>query len=250
MLDDPRFDSYSSYIMDSYVHFVEGAGGRVVPLILGEPEEVTLDKLSKLNGVLFPGGDGEYYEFGNFIYDRVKEYNDEGVFYPLWGTCLGYEYISAYAAEDGWEVVDEFFIDSDSLALEFVRDPRDTKMFGWLGDQAFFFEDHELAYNSHFNGISPDSFETDRGLKEMFDVVSVSYLPDDGRPFVAAIEARDYPFYGTQYHPEMTYETWEDYPGGDYRVNHSWLSIDMNHHFGRYFNFLVRHNTNYFGNFS
>ena len=58
MKEDPRFDGYNSYLMDSYIHFIESAGARVVPLVLGEPESITLDKLSKLNGVLFPGGDG------------------------------------------------------------------------------------------------------------------------------------------------------------------------------------------------
>jgi len=57
-------------------------------LILNEPKEVTLDKLSKLNGVLFPGGDGDYYDFGNFIYQAIKEYNDNGTYYPMWGTCF------------------------------------------------------------------------------------------------------------------------------------------------------------------
>eukprot|EP00349_Pseudokeronopsis_sp_Brazil_P008660 CAMPEP_0202965632 /NCGR_PEP_ID=MMETSP1396-20130829/9539_1 /ASSEMBLY_ACC=CAM_ASM_000872 /TAXON_ID= /ORGANISM="Pseudokeronopsis sp., Strain Brazil" /LENGTH=183 /DNA_ID=CAMNT_0049688405 /DNA_START=218 /DNA_END=769 /DNA_ORIENTATION=+ len=183
--------------MDSYVHFVEGQGGRVIPLILGEPEEVTREKLSKLNGVLFPGGDGDYYEFGRFIYQEIKKYNDEGVFYPLWGTCLGYEYMSSYAADEGWDIVGDFFIDSSSLELEFLKDPRDSRMFEWLGDSAFFFEDHLLAYNSHFHGISPSFFESDQSLHETFEVLAVSYMPDDGRAFVAAVEGREYPFFAT-----------------------------------------------------
>ena len=31
-----------------------------------EPRNVTLDKLSKINGVIFPGGDGNYFEYGLF----------------------------------------------------------------------------------------------------------------------------------------------------------------------------------------
>jgi len=73
---DSRFDGYDSYLMAAYVKFVEAAGARVVPLIWGEPEEVTLDKLSKLNGVLFPGGDGDYDRFGNMIIQKLIEYND------------------------------------------------------------------------------------------------------------------------------------------------------------------------------
>jgi gamma-glutamyl hydrolase len=101
MYNDTRFDGLKSYVMTAYVQFLEAAGARVVPLVLGEPEEVTLDKLSKLNGVLFPGGDGDYLEFGRFIFNKIKEYNDNGTYYPAWGTCLGYEAFSIYAADEG-----------------------------------------------------------------------------------------------------------------------------------------------------
>ena len=75
---DSRFDGYDSYLMAAYVKFVEAAGARVVPLIWGEPEEVTIDKLSKLNGVLFPGGDNDYDAFGRMIIAKLIEYNDNG----------------------------------------------------------------------------------------------------------------------------------------------------------------------------
>jgi gamma-glutamyl hydrolase len=64
MHNDTRFDNYTTYIMATFVEFMESAGARVIPLVRGEPEEVTLDKLSKINGVLFPGGDGDYLEYG------------------------------------------------------------------------------------------------------------------------------------------------------------------------------------------
>jgi len=76
MHKDPRFDGYNSYIMTSFVNWVQAAGARVVPLIVGEPGEVTLDKLSKLNGVLFPGGDGDYMDYGRFILNKILDYND------------------------------------------------------------------------------------------------------------------------------------------------------------------------------
>jgi len=113
---------------------MEAAGARVIPLVLGEPEEVTLEKLSKLNGVLFPGGDGDYLEFGRFIFNKIKEYNDNGTYYPAWGTCLGYEAFAIYAADDGKNLLSSFPVDNASLPLKFVKDPRQTKMYNWLGD--------------------------------------------------------------------------------------------------------------------
>ena len=76
--------------MAAYVKFVEAAGARVVPLIWGEPVEVTMDKLSKLNGVLFPGGANDYNDFGRMIIGKLIEYNDRGLIYPAYGICHGF----------------------------------------------------------------------------------------------------------------------------------------------------------------
>ena len=64
MRNDSRFDNYTSYIMMSYANYVQASGARVVPLILDEEESMIDDKLSKLNGILYPGGSGGYYDFG------------------------------------------------------------------------------------------------------------------------------------------------------------------------------------------
>ena len=89
MVNDTRFAGYRSYIMQSYVDWVEASGARVVPLIKDEPEDVTRAKLSKLSGVLFPGGEGDYHDYGKLIFDTVIEINDKGTYMPIWGTCAG-----------------------------------------------------------------------------------------------------------------------------------------------------------------
>jgi len=123
---------------------------------------------------------------------------------------MGYENIVSYAADAGWDAMSAFEYDHGSLELEFTKDPRDTQMFGWFQDQAFLFEDHAMTYNSHHWGVDPQMFETDKGLKDIFEVTSVSYLPDDGRAFVASIESHKYPFFGTQFHPEKTTQIFLD----------------------------------------
>ena len=56
--------------------------------------------MSKVNGIIFPGGemyllDDErqytYYSLqAKIIYDEAKRLNDAGVYFPIWGTCLGF----------------------------------------------------------------------------------------------------------------------------------------------------------------
>ena len=56
---NPKFADYSSYIMADYAQFMEGSGARVIPIVDTETDADTLAKLSKINGVLFPGGAGD-----------------------------------------------------------------------------------------------------------------------------------------------------------------------------------------------
>eukprot|EP00349_Pseudokeronopsis_sp_Brazil_P010984 CAMPEP_0202977222 /NCGR_PEP_ID=MMETSP1396-20130829/84129_1 /ASSEMBLY_ACC=CAM_ASM_000872 /TAXON_ID= /ORGANISM="Pseudokeronopsis sp., Strain Brazil" /LENGTH=175 /DNA_ID=CAMNT_0049715943 /DNA_START=481 /DNA_END=1005 /DNA_ORIENTATION=+ len=174
----------------------------------------------------------------------------------------------SYVADGGWGVMGEYEMDHGSLALEFVVDPRDTKMYGSLGDEAFFFEDHQFTYNSHhwsinpetfetdaglgdeafffedhqftYNShhwsINPETFETDEGLKSMFHVTAISYMPEpDGRPIVASVESEKYPFFGTQFHPEKSTQVFLEDSG----IDHSWLGIRMNAVFNDYFVYLA-----------
>lgn len=196
MEKDPKLKGYKSYIMSAYVDFIQASGARVVPIDINDPREVTIEKLKKINGVFFPGGSGDYYEYGKFVYQTVKEINDNGTYLPIWGTCLGFEALVVYAAEEDIRVLDKYYIPYGSLSLEFVKDPRQTQMYGWLQDEAYFYQRKKMLYNSHHFGANPEKFETDPGLKETFEVTAVSRL-EDGSPFVASIEGKKYPFYGT-----------------------------------------------------
>ena len=90
--NDPRFDKYTSYVMSDYVQFFEGSGARVIPILSTETEEETMDKLSKINGVLFPGGAGDdlYRAKAEFIYKEAVKKNDGGEYFPLFGICMGF----------------------------------------------------------------------------------------------------------------------------------------------------------------
>lgn len=43
---DPRFEGKTSYIMQAYVHWLEAAGARVVPLIMTDDNSITDAKLA------------------------------------------------------------------------------------------------------------------------------------------------------------------------------------------------------------
>lgn len=237
LLSDSRFDGYDSYMMAAYVRWMEAAGARVVPLIMGESPDRIKDKMAKLDGVLFPGGNGDYIEFGRPIYEEILRQNDNGQYFPAMGTCLGMEALVNWASDEGESAVGDFAAHSVSLNLQFTVDPADTEMFGSMGQSAYLFESIAMTYNAHSNSTDPATFESDEGLKSMFRLTSISYEPEgEQRPFAASMESERYPIMATQFHPEKTTTMFNDDSG----INHSWTSIEMNRKFGDHFVSLAR----------
>ena len=69
--------------------------------------------------------------------------------------------------------------------------------------------------------------------------------PDTGAIFVATMEGKDLPFYGTQFHPEkvITMYNHDD-------LDHEWTSLNYNRYFADRFLEMARMNTNSCGTFA
>jgi gamma-glutamyl hydrolase len=86
-----------------YVKYLESAGLRVVPIHYALPHDEIRTIFGKVNGILFTGGtaifqepNGEmstYYQAARLLLDLTIEANDNGVYTPLFGICLGLEYL-------------------------------------------------------------------------------------------------------------------------------------------------------------
>lgn len=84
-------------------------------------------------------------------------------------------------------------------------------------------------------------FANDEQLMKMFKATSFSSDPK-GEDFVTTIEGLDYPFYGTQFHPEKQYLSFA--PGFDFK--HDEQSEVINRKFADFFVGETRKNTNGF----
>lgn len=156
--------------------------------------------MKHMDAIVMPGGNGDYEVLGKRVFDEIVRRNDAGDFFPAWGICLGYEYLVDYTSTHGWDTLEHYVIRSKSIPLEFTRDPKTTVFYGGLGDKARLFEKGNYAYNAHSWGVRPEKFTDDERLADFWDVTAISYMPNNGSepmPFVASIEAKNYPIFGT-----------------------------------------------------
>lgn len=88
-------NKYETFIAASYVKWIEAGGARVVPIWIGKDQNYYKTILSKVNGVLLPGGSvdkhkrGGYAEAADLIVEHAIELNLRGEVFPVFGIGLG-----------------------------------------------------------------------------------------------------------------------------------------------------------------
>jgi len=199
------------YIAASYVKWLESAGARSIPIPYGANEELVNEILSQVNGVLFPGGDADLPPSAKNIWKIAKERNAEpNGFFPIWGTCLGFEFLVMLQGGEDSLCVSCFNSENISLPLIFPSeaDSKDSNgvysIESWLYPTSSVREtlsSSNITMNNHHSGISPTEFINNSNLTDLFRITSTNVDPE-GKPFVSTIESIHYPIYGTQYHPE------------------------------------------------
>ena len=102
-----------SYIAASYVKALEAAGAQVIPIKYDWDDEKIKEVMEGINGLLLPGGGTElvleesdrisltnYAVAGKKLLKMAIEINDNGIHFPVWGTCLGFELMILAITED------------------------------------------------------------------------------------------------------------------------------------------------------
>ena len=189
----PPTTKAASYLSASYVKYIEAAGGRVVP-ILTTTSEQELDMIfQSINGVLFPGGDvsiftSKYYKNAESLYRKAVKANSNGDFFPIWGTCLGFQTLASITA--GVEVVSPSDAVNIAMPLNLTDDAFGSRMFkGASKDLLMNLENEAMTYNYHYNCVSPDTFDGNQKLKDGYSILS--YNRDvNGKTFISTIEGK------------------------------------------------------------
>ncbi|KAF7653668.1 hypothetical protein LDENG_00079840, partial [Lucifuga dentata] len=103
-LPGDQFARGSSYIAASYVKYLEGAGARVAPVRINQTDEEYVKTFSSINGLLLPGGNvdiqtSQFSRAAKIFYNLALKANDAGDYFPIWGTCQGFQQLSVLTAQ-------------------------------------------------------------------------------------------------------------------------------------------------------
>ncbi|XP_064397282.1 gamma-glutamyl hydrolase-like [Halichondria panicea] len=219
IVSEKSYSSEDSYIAASYVKFIESAGGRVAPILSSSTDEEINSLFSSINGVLFPGGgvslnSSGYGHVGSVVLQLAMKANDAKDYFPVWGTCLGFELLCHLVADKGTNVLSRVDATNLPLPLSFTDDAASSRIFSYLTPKLLTqLSSQSITFNSHSWGVATEMFQSSH-LHTFFKMLSTN-KDRNGVDFVSTIESYDYPFYGVQWHPEKNGFEWtphEDIP--------------------------------------
>jgi len=245
----PPGHNYTTYIASSYIKWVEAAGARAVPVIV--ENEITSPEyfaklFSSINGLLIPGGavsihDSGYAEASNWFFDKAKEENDAGEVFPIWGTCLGFEML-ALKANEGQANLKSCLSYDQALPLDLVDGWEDSKLLGPAsGEVVEQLSSLPVTINFHHWCLTMENF-TKYEMENFWTPLSTN-IDQEGLEFLSTMEAKDYPIYATQFHPEKNaYEWAPKFPG----IPHSREAVNVAQYFAEFFVDVARQSTHAF----
>ena len=224
----PKIDSnnFTSCITNFYVEFIKNVGGIPVSIDYNSNNIEFYTVLNKVDAVFLLGGDfditnksSKYFKAVQLIYSYSLEEK-----MPLIGICNGMEIISILAADDV-EILSLNKFDAEFISLPLNISNDNTFINNFPNDIINILKTENVSFNYHHDGIKPIDFYNNKKISDNYQIVATN-IDRNGVSFISIFEAKEYPIYGLQFHPERIYDFCLD------NINHNEKSIKANTEFG------------------
>ncbi|XP_037337855.2 gamma-glutamyl hydrolase [Pungitius pungitius] len=200
-----------TYIPSSYVKFTESGGSRVMPIRLTLKTTEYEKIFSNINGLLLIGGaadleTSDLARVAKIFYRLALMANDDGDYFPIWGTCMGMQLLTVLVA--GENLLESTAAENVALPLDLTPEASSSRMFQAFPDNLMkALTSEPLTGNFHQYGVAVKTFQENEKLQSFFSLLSTN-VAENGVRFVSTIEGKTYPFYGVQWHPEVNRFQW------------------------------------------
>lgn len=237
------------YIAASYVKFMESAGARVVPIKYSISEGEAQELFNSINGFLLPGGgvdfgtQHQYWNTLSLIFNLAVKANKEGDYFPVWGTCMGFQEICILTSQN-LDLLAPFDSENITLPLTFTPLAKSSRLFAKAPSDIFnTLATLPVTMNNHHYGVAPADWNANKFLPSTFNILSTN-VDRAGKEFVSTIEGKTIPIYASQWHAEKVSFEWNIHEV----INHSVESVLANQYVANFFVNESRKSTHAFAN--
>jgi gamma-glutamyl hydrolase len=195
------------FIINNNVKWFTDRGIDILPIPYNtkSPEKF----MGRIHGLYLQGGpvyNADYMKTAVRFIDLAVAANKKGEYFPVWGTCHGFQTLIMKFGEMDLNGRRLGYFDARSNYRSNVHITRrgdgSQLVRSWPKWFKGYLEKGNNVYFANMRGITPEAFMGDDVLRRAFTIVGIS-LDRDKKRFVSIIEAKKgLPFYGTQFHPE------------------------------------------------
>ncbi|MEQ2248548.1 hypothetical protein ILYODFUR_020122, partial [Ilyodon furcidens] len=188
---------------------------------ISRTEEEYIRTFNSINGLLLPGGNvdiqtSQFSRAARIFYNLALKANDAGDYFPIWGTCQGFQQLSVLTAGKNLLTL----TNTKAVALPLILTPaaQSSRLFrNFPKDVLQSLANENITSNFHSWSLSIQNYTRNAKLKRFYRVLSTN--SDGEKEFISTMEAYRYPFYAVQWHPEKSPFEWIDKPGMDHSVS-------------------------------
>jgi len=191
----------ASHIMKCYVNWFEERGIRVLPIPYDTKDHEVYFQL--VHGLLIPGGDMEFIMQHKMFIRTVTWFFERSLseYFPIWGTCFGFELLLFLVG--GFTSLNKY----NAQGLYPITIVRESRMMREFSPRVLqYLEGSKSTHHNHAFGLSPEEFMKNLHLQRFYNIVATAKTDND-ITYIAAFEAKYYPVYGVQFHPERLKKT-------------------------------------------
>lgn len=165
--------------------------------------------MNKIHGLYLQGGpeyDKRYITLIKRLLELAIRRNQRGEHFPVWGTCHGFQtllMLFGHLQEDGSDLEQFQSLDGYMTNLYInITEKKTSNMLKSFSPQFldYITKERHILF-SHEHGMSPREFYKNTSLRSSFHVLATA-RDRENKPYVALIEGRKFPFFGSQFHPE------------------------------------------------
>ena len=175
------------------------------------------------------------------LFDLSIKAGQKADYWPIWGTCLGFELL-AFLAINETHSLTRCSSMQQALPLEITSKFKTSKVGRTIPKDVYTtLTTKDSTINFHNWCLSPANFSYFK-MDEFWDVLSTNH-DTNGVEFISFLEAKNYPIWGSQFHPEKhAYEWTLHYP----KIPHDLRSIHAGAFFAEFFVEETRKNNHRF----
>jgi len=204
MMVNPGKPTYA-YVRTSVLQWLESAGLEIVlipPTITGLEAAAYFEHVNGL--YLHPdwADDPAYLRLVRTFLTMAVAAAAKGDYFPVWGTCLGYELMIQHVGGLKWLEKFDARRFSKRTRLHLRATPEESRLLSHASAAQLDHLTHTFGpFFDHDYGLSVGRFMRNKALKGAFRILSTSH-DRAGKEYISMVDGRRLPFYGTQFHPD------------------------------------------------